>query len=405
MAGPPDPSPQQFTPTAEFRTLALTTLQQIGLTMVRFGLPALVPFVREDLGLSVVQVGIILTVADLGSFLSFIPIGLASDRWGERPVLVAGGLLMGIAATATALAPSLAFLLIGLAITGLGFPSGHTAGSKLIMRRFPPRRRGMAMGIRQSGLPAGGALAALIIPSVAGIGGWRTALAFIGLLCALLGALCALLPKNAQARSSRPPAIAPLRELASDRLYRHLTLMGALLVIGQFTLQGFLAVFLVDTYGWLPSAAGRMLAMVHIGGVVGRLVWGTASDRLAGARRKPVLVWVLLGGVLVLVSLSRLPIGAGAWLAVGVAFVCGLFLAGWNGLLINMVTERAGEARAATAIGASLTVMFLTTMVSYPLFGSVVQAAHSYAPAWLLVAACHAAALLILTRVHERASP
>ncbi|OFX27979.1 MAG: hypothetical protein A2Z07_06750 [Armatimonadetes bacterium RBG_16_67_12] len=402
MTGPSDHPSHKSAPTGEFRTLTLTTLQQIGLTMVRFGLPALVPFVREDLRLSVVQVGIVLTALDLGSVLSFVPIGLAADRRGERPVLVAGGLLMGLAAAATALAPSFAFLLIGLIITGLGFPSGHTAGNKLVMRRFPPRTRGVAIGIRQSGLPAGGALAALIIPFVAGIGGWRPALAVVGLLCALLAALCALLPRDGDATPARRPTVGPLRELASDRGYLHLTLMGALLVIGQFTLQGFLAVFLVDRYGWNPSAAGRLLALVHVGGVVGRLTWGGVSDRLAAARRKPVLMWVLTGGVLLLLTLSWLPIGTGVWLAVGVAFASGLFLAGWNALFINLLTERAGAARAAAAIGASLTVMFLATMAIYPIFGAVVQATHSYAPAWLLVAACQAAALLMLTRVQER---
>jgi predicted MFS family arabinose efflux permease len=385
------------------RMLTLTTFQQIGLTMVRFGLPVLLPFVRQDLRLSVVQVAVVLTALDLGSFISFIPVGLVTDRWGERPVLVAGGLLMGGVAAATALAPSLVMLLIGLAVAGLGFPSGHTAGTKLVVRRCAPHTRGLALGIRMSGLPAGGALAALLIPSLAGVWGWRVALAVVGGLCAFVAALCLLLPRDRDAASRpRPAALAPLRELVAERRYVHLTMMGALLVVGQFTLQGFLALFLVDRYGWAPSGAGRLLAVVHVGGVVGRLLWGAISDRAARARRTPVLVWVLAGGVAVLLGLSRVPIGIHVWLAAGTAFAGGVFLAGWNALFMNLVTEHAGLARAATAVGGTLTVMFLTTMASYPIFGAVVQATGSYVPAWLLVTACHGSALLLLTRVRER---
>jgi len=381
--------------------LGLTTLQQVGLTLVRFGLPVLMPFVRADLGLSVVQVGMLLTALDLGSFAAFVPAGLATDRLGERRVLVAGGVLMGIAAALTSLAPSYLFLLLGLMLTGIGFPSGHTGGSKLVMRRFPPRARGVAIGIRQSGLPIGGALAALAIPYLSGIGGWRTALAAVGLLCALLAGLCALLPRDESGEPEPRAGRTRLIELASDRGYAVLTLMATMLVIGQFTLQGYYALFLVDQHGWAPSAAGGVLAWIHLGGVAGRLAWGAVSDRLAGARRKPVLVWVIAGGFLLLVGLSRLPAGTGVGLAAAVALAGGILLAGWNGLAVNLIVERAGAARAATALGASLTIMYLGTMASYPVFGSVVEAAHSYGPAWLLVAGCQGVALALLTRVRE----
>jgi predicted MFS family arabinose efflux permease len=316
-------------------------------------------------------------------------------------VLVAGALVTGVLASVTALAPSFAWLLLGLLVAGLGFPSGHTAGNKLVIRRFAPHARGMAIGIRMSGLPAGGALSALIIPFLAGIGGWRLALVAIGLLCAVFGALCAALPRDGETTALVRPPAAPVRALASDRGYVRMTLMGAMLVVGQFTLQGFLAVYLVDAHGWSAPSASRLLALVHLGGVIGRLTWGAASDRLAAARRKPVLALVMTGGLLLLLGLGVLPGGAGVGMAAAVAFAGGLFMAGWNGLFMNLLTEHVGADRAATAIGASLTVMYVATMASYPVFGSVVQAAHSYTAAWLLVAACQGIALFLLTRVRE----
>src|SRR5690348_4814566 len=83
------------------RVLTLTTLQQAGLTSIRFGLPILAPFWRDALHLSLGQVGLLMGAFDLGALLLFIPIGLLTDRWGEPAVLTAGALYT---ATMTAVA-------------------------------------------------------------------------------------------------------------------------------------------------------------------------------------------------------------------------------------------------------------------------------------------------------------
>ncbi|MDR7483915.1 MAG: MFS transporter [Armatimonadota bacterium] len=254
-------------PQRAVQTLALTTLQQIGLTMVRFGLPVLVPFVRDDLRLSLVQAGILLVALDVGGLAAFIPTGIVADRWGERRVLVAGGVLMGAAAALAALAPTYGLLLAGLTLAGLGFPSGHTAGSKMVLRQFPARSRGLAIGICQAGLP-GGAIAALLIPALASLGGWRLSLAAVGAACAAFGLSCLALPRGEGLPGGA--GTAAIRALAFDRDFWPISLMVSTLVIGQFTLQGylplFLPLFLVDEHGWAPSAAGRLLVFVHAGG-------------------------------------------------------------------------------------------------------------------------------------------
>lgn len=383
------------------RTLVLATLQQSGLTVVRFGLPALAPFVREDLGLSLVQVGILLAATDMGGFPSFIPTGLLADRWGERSVLRAGGMVMGLAAILGALAPSYGILLLCLAAGGIGFPSGHTAGSKAVVRRYPLHRRGLAIGVRQAGLPVGGMVAALLIPALAGVGGWRVALAGAGLLCAFLGLLCGALPPDPPSEERPSARIGVVRRFLLDPDFLSVTLLACCLVVGQFTLTGYLPLFLVDRHGWSPGPAARLLAWIHLGGIGGRLFWGAVSDRYVGARRRPVLALVIAGGGALIVAVSQFPHGGGAILASMLALFGGICLLGWNGLFINLVTEKVGADRAATALGVSLTVMFLSTMASPPLFGWVVDAAGSYTPAWFMVVLFQGIALLLLGRVRE----
>jgi len=84
-----------------WRVLALATLQQAGLTSIRFGLPILAPFWRDALHLSLAQVGVLLGAFDLGAMLLFIPLGVVADRWGE-PAVLAGGAVFTAAVAALA---------------------------------------------------------------------------------------------------------------------------------------------------------------------------------------------------------------------------------------------------------------------------------------------------------------
>ncbi len=383
------------------RTLVLATLQQAGITLVRFGLPALAPFVREDLALSLLQVGILLAATDVGGFPSFIPTGILSDRWGERRVLRAGGIIVGSAAIIGTLAPSYGVLLLCLAIAGIGVPSGQTAGIKAVVRRFPGHARGFAIGVRQAGHPVGGMAAALLIPYLAGLGGWRVALAGVGVLCFLFGLLSGGLPPDSPSVKRRTASIGTIPSLFADRDFLSITLLGACLVVGQFALAGYLPLFFVDRHGWTPAGAARLLAWIHLGAIAGRIGWGVLSDRLIGGQRRPVLAWVIASGAVILVAVSQFPPGGGLVLVSALAFVGGLCLVGWNGLVVNLFTEGVEIDRAGTALGAHLSIRFLSAMVSPPLFGWVVDVAGSYTPAWFMVVLFQGVALWLLWRIRE----
>src|SRR5207248_8971873 len=99
--------------------------------------------------------------------------GHAVDRLGERPLLVAGPL--GVAAATLLAALSPAPLLLTLALAGAGVALGTCApsGGKAMLVWFPPRIRGLAMGLRQTSVPLAGVLAAATLPSLAIWLGWR----------------------------------------------------------------------------------------------------------------------------------------------------------------------------------------------------------------------------------------
>lgn len=396
-ADPRPPAAPKSAPSHRWRVLAVATVQQAGLTFVRFGLPALAPFVRADLGLSLAETGVVLGAFDLGALLAFYATGLATERAGERRVMAAGAVATGLMAVLGALAPSVRLLALALAAAGAGFPSSQVAGSHAVMAAFPARERGVAMGVRQAGLPVGGLLAAFLLPWVASVAGWRWGLVVAGTGCALAGALTyvALGPhEGAQGlhHPRRAQGIDPWR--APREFFRSVplvltTLTACLLAAGQFGLTGYLPLYFVDRFGWEAQRAARLLLFVHVGGIVGRMAWGWVSDRWFGADRpKPIALAACCAAatVVALALLARWD-GVPAWVAAVLALLSGFTLLGWNGLYVTLLSELAWAA-SAVMVGLSMTVLYVFTMLAPPVFGwTVERMGGHYTGAWLGVVA------------------
>jgi sugar phosphate permease len=310
-----------------------------------------------------------------------------------------------------------------LAIAGLGYGSGQTAGTKAVAAAFWSGGRGVAMSIRQSGLPLGGIIAALLLPPLLGAFGWQAAIAGAAAACAIPGVLCWVGLREDTAglaavhgavphtgRPGGPPrgglgtAADRVREILRNGGVRRTTEAAMLLVLAQFCFQGYLALYLVDHFGWSNRAGAVLLAAVHLGGVIGRLAWGAFSDRWYRGRRVPALAWCAGAGVLyplVLIVLARTSPPAEIAL---VALAGGALLLGWNGLYSALIAESAGPVQGATAMGVSMTLLYLTTMVTPPLFGVLVDHT-SYAVGWTSLVGVMAVAFAVTFRIPEPVTP
>src|SRR5207249_6585114 len=110
-----------------------------------------------------------------------VPIeGYLVDRYGPRLVVLAGGILCGIAWTMNAYADSLTFLYVAAAIGGVGAGAvyGTCVGNAL---KWFPDRRGLAAGLTAAGFGAGSALTVLPIQAIIKAMGYQTAFLYFGL--------------------------------------------------------------------------------------------------------------------------------------------------------------------------------------------------------------------------------
>jgi MFS family permease len=332
------------------------------------GLAVLAPTLQDELDLSIGEIGLVLAAAWVGSTLTLLPWGLAADRYGERAALAIG--LGGCAVFLAAAASATTFwaLFVLLALAGASGSSVNSASGRAVMQWFAPSERGLALGIRQSAIPAGGLIGALVVPRLAAEGGMEPALIFLSGFCALGAIVGALVLRRGDAGEAIDPATVA-RTLADRRLWR-LCLGSGIYLYAQLALIGFTVLFLHDEHGISPTSAALVVAVSQVIAVGLRVAVGHWSD-VVGSRVGPLRLIGLTvsAGLVVTAVLAGGPLGL---LIVALALAGALSMA-WNGLSFAAAAELAGVHRSGAAIGFQQTVLSGIGVVAPPLFAATVD--------------------------------
>src|SRR5687767_5723244 len=160
--------------------LALICVSHIIAAAAQYGINTLAPFYKEELGLSRAQVGLFFSAFYLAMTGASFGTGWLADRLGVRKTSLQGHLILGLCTLAAALAPSFTWAFASFFLAGLGYSFLNPASTKGVMSWFPREERATAMGIKQTGVPAGGVVTAMLAPQLVVIIGWRGALAALG---------------------------------------------------------------------------------------------------------------------------------------------------------------------------------------------------------------------------------
>lgn len=383
-----------------WRLLLLALLAQCGISLVDQGLPLLTGFIKNDLEISAATAGLAVSSVAFGKVVGGYPTGVAADRFGERRVLVAGGAVAAALVALAALSP-LALLFPLLFVAGIACATGTPAGGRLVVRAFPPERRGIALGIRQTAIPLGALIAAAVLPWIAHVAGWRWSIA-----AAAAGLALSLVPiatARLAADDDRIVAEIPRPSVrAWNRNVVLLTSWASLMVTGQYALLAFLPLDLEQRAGMALTEGALVVAVAIAAGLVGRVAWGVASDRLLEHGRKPVMVTVTAAGLVSAIALLVIPMTVPVVVIVALAAFAGVALMGYQGLVVVMVAEAAGGGRVGAATGFTATFGQLSIAVSPVLYGLVADASGSYRAIWAALAVVLTLAFLPVALVRER---
>lgn len=364
------------------------------------GIPATAVFMRSGYHLGNGQLGLVLGLLGLGVALSELPWGLLTDRWGDRRVLLTGlgataawlFLMAMLVAPSVAHIPGVPFLAASLLVTGLLGGSVNGSSGRAIMAWFREGERGFAMSIRQTAVPLGGGLGALVLPSLASVHGFA---AVFGLLAAAsaLSALFAWLwlhEPPMEGNGSAAPVVAsgpaPLRNI---EVWRISTAIG-LLCFPQVAVLTFASVFLHDFAGMGTVATSVSLAVVQTGAMVMRVWSGRFTDRhgnrrlfLRSCSALSALAFVLLW-LLVLVAAGQPALMSALPVALVFAGIC---VSAWHGVAYTELATLTGAGHVGTALSLANSFVFVGFfLVPAAIPGLVLLC--SWSGVWLAAALC-----------------
>ncbi|WP_416873176.1 MFS transporter [Kitasatospora sp. SC0581] len=393
--------------------LAVATVTQAASGFFVQGIGAMAVPLQHALSLSTSQLGLLLSASQLVPLVGLLVAGELLDRYNERWVVGLGAAVVAAALLLGSLAQGYASLLAVLLVVGAGYSTVQPGGSKSVASWFDPAQRGLAMGVRQAGLPLGGALAAAVLPLVAVAYGWRAALVVGGLVAFLGAGLFTALyrrpptappvrPAPAPARGNTPGPVAPtasvrarlriLREPAMARL-----LFSGLALVSVHSGIGVLgALYLHDVTALGPGAGAAVLVAVQVAGAVGRIALAAWSDRSRAGRYRPVLFClaaVVAGLVVLTTPAGRSPAAAAVlftWL--------GFFGIGWYGPWVAHLAESAPPGRTGFALGLVMAVNQVAVVVVPPALGLLRDTTHGFTATWAALAATTAVTLAATAR-------
>ncbi|WP_159920039.1 MULTISPECIES: MFS transporter [Nocardia] len=375
--------------------LGLGVFAQASSAVFIHGVPFLLPALTGR-GMPLATAGLLVAMPTVGLVCTLIAWGYVVDRIGERKVLVAGPLLMlaaGCVAAATTDDITLGALLF---LGGVGAASTNGASGRVIVGWFPPHRRGLAMGIRQTAQPLGVGVGALAIPAVAAAYGVPAAVLVPALMAgvAALGCLAGIVDPPRPAASAADPALRanPYRDSAT--LWR-IHLVSVLLVVPQGTVWTFALLWLHRDIGWSLAAAGALVTITQILGALGRIGAGAWSDR-AGSRMGPLRT-IAVAAVLAMAALALTAWTQWWWAAIPLLIAASVISVSDNGLAFTAVAEIAGPYWSGRGLGVQNTGQNLAMAAVPPLFGALITAS-GFPAAFLLAAVAAVAAVPLVPR-------
>ena len=203
------------------------------------------------------------------------------------------------------------------------------------------------MGIRQTGVPVGGVLAATLWPWVATAWGWRATYGLAGVMAIFGTAVVVLSYLDPARETGSGSGMRSLRNLMTDRRLWLLALTYNGQIVAQYSVTVYLVLFFHEALGFSLIVAAGLLALVNAVAIGGRIGWGLASDALFDGARRPVLLIIIALTFAGVLMAAALPEGAPLGLSIALAILLGLSAFSWTGC--THPRDRAGGSASAAS--------------------------------------------------------
>lgn len=368
---------------------AMVSFFAVGMTF--FAVPPLIPGLRAAFSLSNMMLGLLMGAIAVPAIVLSVPLGAVLDRWPPRAAGLAGLAVMFAGAAAFAAAPSYGVLVAGRLVFGVGALVLNLLLARLLTIAFAGRELALAMGLFTGVYPASMIVLFSLHPWLERALGWR------GELAGLAALVVVAVPVHLAAVPAGGGHGAPAGRLVLLRP------SAALVALGAAWALYFAAFAAVPTFApeWVGGGSRGLLVTSVITWValVGTPLAGLLIDRTGHASRWMVGALAALAATLLGMAWGVAPMAA--------MVVVGVVAAVVPPAVYSLPAGLVPAARVGLAFGFITALSNLGTVVGPALAGAVRDASPGWAPVWVTLAACAAAAVVAgaLLRPPPRATP
>jgi predicted MFS family arabinose efflux permease len=363
----------------------------------RFGFGLVLPAMRDALGLTTGQMGLLAGIGLAAYLFSSVPAGALAARFGTRWVVVGGLLGTAVGLAGTGLASGFVVAMFGQILVGVSAPFAIVPILAIGGRWVRPAFRGRATGLVVAGGGFGLLLAGLLVPLLLAPGdasAWRRA--WWGLAAGVLAAaaVTALLLRDPPATPSTTGPAGANRggagpagkgsanaESMGSTVYRRPAVWRLALVFGlygvSYIVYGTFFAAHLQRHGLDAATAGRLWSLAGLVAIGSGLLGGVLADRL-GPSAALVVMFVCQGAGMALLALGD-EVG---WFALS-AVVYGASLWGFPPAISKACTEMVGPRLAPAALGLMATAFALGQAGGPMVAGLLADATGSLAPGLL----------------------
>lgn len=364
-----------------------------------FVLPMLFPFLKRELGVGYIELGLALTVFAVTSGLTQAPIGYVADHIGARRILLMGLTLGGCALIILGLHLSYPSLIICAVLLGLANSVYHPANYAILSAHMNEARMGRAFSIHTFAGFVGGAVAPAVVAAlVATIGGHGALIVSgaVGPLVALL-LLVVGIPDASAADRKVAGSDTPRQSVVTPTLIM-LTIFFTLLSLSSAGIGNFGVVALMNGYGATFSAANLALTAYFGASAIGVLAGGFLADHTDRHGQVAAACFAVNAAIVLMIAILALPS-----LVLTAAMASAGFLAGVIAPSRDMLVRNAAPAGAAgRAFGIVSTGFNLGGIVSPLLFGWIMD---QNAPRWVFGASVVFMVITVMLALTTERSP
>lgn len=306
-----------------------------------------------------------------------IPVGVLTDKLGLKLVLSFATLLCALSTILFAHSYHFVAAFFGRILMGLGSSFAFVCLLVILINWFPRKYFGTLAGVSQfigtmGPLLGGGPLIALMASYHES---WRTALSSIGFVGVLLFVLVIIFVKNKPRGDVQRvvllehalPIVQNLRMLFKNKQAWYIAIYSATIYVSISLLGAIWGTQFLQAKGFTQHAAADLISVSWFGYAIGCPLLGYISDRMR--RRKPVLLFASLFGIVTTVCMLYLPMETSSLLYGSLFFSLGIVASAQN-VGFAIMSEHVDKRSRATALGLNngvimLTGAFMPPIVSY----------------------------------------